>query len=143
MKMASKRSGSWAVTHASHVDHATGYERHLYEEARPFDRNDLPAYREWYQKIGMASVYLFGMHVRGLSHTTPVVRDENARPGYIPSGSLITRNVITLNSKRFKLFIEIYLLYSYRVYRHCVGFENWHRALPCSSPRGGEEWVRV
>ncbi|KAF3326517.1 hypothetical protein FCM35_KLT08147 [Carex littledalei] len=70
LKMASKRNESWAIKHTLHVEQATAYEQHVHEEACPFDRNELPKYREWFQMNGIASVYLFGMHVDGLSHTT-------------------------------------------------------------------------
>ncbi|KAF3326402.1 hypothetical protein FCM35_KLT08032 [Carex littledalei] len=93
-RMVSKKNESWAVKHALHVQHATEYEQHVHNEARPFDWNELPEYRKWYQMNGMASVYLFGMHVDGLAHTVPVTRDEHGKCGYIPSGPLIIRNAL-------------------------------------------------
>ncbi|KAF3329712.1 hypothetical protein FCM35_KLT05043 [Carex littledalei] len=94
LKMVSKKNESWAVKHVLHVQHSMEYEQHVHEEARLFDRNELPEYHKWYQINGMASVYLFGMHLDGLSHTVPVTRDEHGKCGYIPSRPLIIQNTL-------------------------------------------------
>ena len=87
--MVSKKNVSWAVKHAPHVQHAAEFEQHIHEEARPFDQNELPNYLKWYQMSGMASIYLFGMHVAGLDRAVTVTGAENAKCGYIPSGPVI------------------------------------------------------
>jgi hypothetical protein len=92
--MASKRNQSWARIHMRDVQVATQYAQHIHQEARPFDQNELQAYRKWYHKNGMASVYIFGMHVEGLAREVSVGRDEHRKSGHIPSGPLIVRNVI-------------------------------------------------
>lgn len=125
LKMVSKKNESWAIKHVFYVEYATKFEQHVHEEARMFDRNELPNYRKWYHMKGMASVYLFGMHVDELAHVVPIPRDEHGKSGYIPSGSLIIRNVNTFNSKIYKLFIRYHFLYSHYVYRYCVGLESW------------------
>jgi hypothetical protein len=93
--MASKRNISWADKHAIHVEKAETYEQNIYAEARPFDHNELPVYRKWYQMNGMASVYIFEHHVEGLDRGGRISRDEHGKKGYIPSGPPIVRLVIS------------------------------------------------
>jgi hypothetical protein len=93
--MASKRNVSWAEKHALHFELANAYEQHIYAEARPFDQNELPAYRKWYQMNGMASIYIFEQHVAGLDRGVRISRDEHGKCGYIPSGPPLVRVVIS------------------------------------------------
>jgi len=143
LKWGSKRNANWAQHHHRHVSQATQMAQHLYDVDHPWNVNDIILYRTWYQQNCMASVYLFGKHVKGMDRNIPIPRDEHSKSGYIPSGSTFVRNVNFSNYEFYKSFATYYLLYFDCVYRHCVGLENWHTAHGHSSRRVSVKLARA
>lgn len=84
----------WSVIHHNYVQQYYDSAQRMVIEDRSYDPNNLIAYRQWFQREGMYTVFLEGHYVAGFDEPIPIPRDTVEEVfGYVPSGSVDARTV--------------------------------------------------
>jgi hypothetical protein len=92
---AARQGDDWSTKHQDYI--RLWDDADIVEEARPYDPSQYHAYRQWFQKFGMYTVYIRGQIEAGLDRPLQPPHDSVEVMGYVPGGSHLRRVVYLQN----------------------------------------------